>query len=151
MICERAIEDVAEGAGDGAESIVFAERGAIGCGAAKMVAEVGFEVAGGGEKAAKGFVCCVAAGVADWKSSKSSSASKVFDTGAVVVPFDGLAGAAGSSSKLKRSFTGSAFLGGGGCDSRLGRLAEVVATVLRGGLVASSSPASYSSKSSPLL
>lgn len=51
-----AIDEVFEGAGDGAESIVFTGGGATGCGAAKRVAEVVVDVVGGGDSAASGFV-----------------------------------------------------------------------------------------------
>lgn len=51
-----AIEDVAEGAGEGAESMVFTGAGAIGCGAANNVFDVVVEVVGGGANEARGFV-----------------------------------------------------------------------------------------------
>lgn len=104
-----AVKELAEGAGDGAERIEFVGGGAIGCGAAKVVADVGPDIVGGGEKAAIGFACgCTgAAGVAaDWKSSKSSSpkSSIAFEAGLLL--FAGFARGAGSSSKLNRSLAG---------------------------------------------
>lgn len=51
-----ATDEVAEGAGDGAERIGCTEGGATGCGAANWVDDVGLDVAGLGDRAAKGFV-----------------------------------------------------------------------------------------------
>lgn len=148
--CVGAIDDVAEGAGEGADSIVLVVKGAIGCGCAKVVDEAG-AVRGGDASAANGFVlvCCGAGDVADWKSSKSSSPAA--PNLGVAVPFNGCEIGAGSSSKLNKSFSGSFFLAGAAaCDALVARLALlVVAVVLLGAGASSSSPASYSSKSSP--
>ena len=162
-----AIEEVADGAGEGADSIPLAEWGATGCGAAKVVADEGPEKAGGGDdNAAKGFVlgCAGAGDVADWKSSKSSSppavllcnvpkSSMTLVAGAVELPLVGRAEGAGSSSKLNKSFAGSFLLAAGGWLCLFGRLVLVVApaVVLFAAADASSAPASYSSKSSPCL
>lgn len=97
-----ATDDAFDGAGEGAERIVFTGGGATGCGAAKRVADVVVDVVGGGEKAASGFDIgwLVAGDVADWKSSKSSSAPAVLlckvpkssialDAGTAALPFVG--------------------------------------------------------------
>lgn len=120
-----AMDDVAEGAGEGAESIVLAEVGAIGCGAAKNVADVVVEVVGGDESAARGFMfaCAGAGDVADWKSSKSSSAPAVllssapksfigFEAAALELPFVDLEAGMGSSPKSNRSCSGAFCFGG---------------------------------------
>jgi len=103
--------------------------------------------------------------VADWKSSKSSSppavllcnvpkSSMALEAGAVAMPLLGPEiVAASSSSKLKRSFSGSFFFGGAAAAGLLSLFVRLVLVVAAGLLVdelSSASPASYSSKSSPL-
>ena len=100
--------------------------------------------------------------MADWKSSKSSSApaelscivpklSRALAAGAAAVPLLGLDKVAGSSSsKLNRSFSGAFFFGGAATTVLLSLLARlalafIVAVVLLGPELSSSSPASYSS------
>ena len=51
-----AIDEVAEGAGEGAERIVLIGRGATGCGCAYCVLDVAVDVVGSGENAARGFM-----------------------------------------------------------------------------------------------
>lgn len=147
------IEDVADGAGDAVLRMLLKPAlwpGARGLGCANCVEDVVVDVVGGGgERAANGLTDGWAAeGVADWKSSKSSSSSM---TGAATAgAFPMVEVVTGSSPKSNRSGSGALGLGA----SRLALVAAVlllVVAVVRLGRVVgcTSSPSSYSSNCSP--
>ncbi len=126
-------------------SVRFACLGAdTGCGAANWVLDVVVDVGGAMEGKLGAEVCTE--GVADWKSSKSSS-SAVLEEAAGVGAAIGAEAGIGSSNE-KRSTSGAFFLGGSdflGVFSLVRRFDDVSAFLRPGVATAPSSYSSYSS------